>query len=83
MNRYEPARAAYAEAVALDRQAHPLIPLFVLMDAVFHNNREMAEALRRHGYPLRLDEVPDAHNYTGWRDAFDPGLTDLLRHVWG
>jgi enterochelin esterase family protein len=48
-----------------------------------HNNREMAAALRRQGYPVRLFEVPDAHNYTGWRDAFDPHLTDLLRHVWG
>jgi enterochelin esterase family protein len=46
------------------------------------NNREMAQALRRHGYPVELFEVPDAHNFTGWRDAFDPYLTDLLRRVW-
>ena len=28
-----------------------------------------------------LAEVPDAHNFTAWRDAFDPHLTDLLRRV--
>jgi enterochelin esterase-like enzyme len=47
-----------------------------------HNNRDMARILARQGYPVRLHEVPDAHNYTAWRDAFDPHLTDLLRRVW-
>lgn len=46
------------------------------------NNRAMAGALREQGYPVNLVEVPDAHNYTAWRDAFDPHLTDLLRGVW-
>jgi len=54
-----------------------------LVEENLHNNREMAETLRRQGYPVTLAEVPDAHNYTGWRDAFDPYLTELLRHVWG
>jgi enterochelin esterase family protein len=48
-----------------------------------HNNREMARSLRRQGYPVELFEVPDAHNHVGWRDAFHPYLTDLLRRVWG
>jgi enterochelin esterase-like enzyme len=48
-----------------------------------HNNRLMAAALRRQGYPAVLHEVPDVHNFTAWRDAFDPYLTDLLRAVWG
>jgi enterochelin esterase-like enzyme len=43
-----------------------------------HNNRAMAAALAGQGYVARLDEVPDLHNYTGWRDAFDPYLTALL-----
>ena len=34
------------------------------------------------GWETELHEVPDAHNYTGWRDAFDPYLVDLLRRVW-
>jgi enterochelin esterase-like enzyme len=54
-----------------------------LAEENLHNNRQMAETLRRQGYPVTIAEVPDAHNYTGWRDAFDPYLTELLRHVWG
>lgn len=46
------------------------------------NNRVMARALAEQGYPARLDEVPDLHNYTAWRDAFDPHLTRLLQAVW-
>jgi len=48
-----------------------------------HNNRAMAATLAAQGYPATLNEVPDAHNYVGWRDAFDPYLTDLLARVWG
>jgi enterochelin esterase-like enzyme len=46
------------------------------------NNREMAATLARQGYPVTLAETPDAHNYTCWRDAFDPHLTGLLRGIW-
>ncbi|HEY2948286.1 MAG TPA: esterase [Micromonosporaceae bacterium] len=46
------------------------------------NNREMATALGRQGYPTELHENPDAHNFTGWRDALDPYLLGLLRRVW-
>ncbi|HYN67726.1 MAG TPA: alpha/beta hydrolase-fold protein [Ornithinibacter sp.] len=46
------------------------------------NNRDMAAALRRAGHDVTLREVPDLHNYTAWRDALDPGLTDVLRRVW-
>jgi enterochelin esterase family protein len=42
-----------------------------------HNNRLMAHALG-----VELAEVPDLHNYTAWRDAFDPHLTGLLRRCW-
>jgi enterochelin esterase family protein len=47
-----------------------------------HNNREMASALAAQGYETSLVEVPDLHNYVGWRDAFDPHLTALLRKAW-
>jgi enterochelin esterase-like enzyme len=47
-----------------------------------HNNREMARALAEQGYEVDLEEVPDLHNYVGWRDAFDPHLTTLLRRAW-
>ena len=44
-----------------------------------HNNRAMARALAAQGYDVSLDEVPDMHNYIGWRDAFDPHLTAPAR----
>lgn len=47
-----------------------------------HNNRAMARALAAQGYDVRFAEVPDLHNYVGWRDAFDPHLTDLLKRAW-
>ena len=47
------------------------------------NNATMAEVLRGQGYRARLAELPDAHNYIAWRDAFDPHLTGLLAEVWG
>ncbi len=46
------------------------------------NNRAMAHALAGQGYEVELEEVPDMHNYTGWRDALDPHLTRLLRRIW-
>lgn len=45
------------------------------------NNRLMLQTLRSRGYPASLHEVPDLHNYTAWRDAFDPHLTRLLNQV--
>jgi enterochelin esterase-like enzyme len=47
-----------------------------------HNNRVMTSTLVAQGYPARLREVPDLHNYTSWRDAFDPHLAQLLARVW-
>lgn len=47
-----------------------------------HNNRLMARTLDAQGYDAVLHEVADLHNYTGWRDAFDPHLTGLLARLW-
>ncbi len=47
-----------------------------------HNNRLMASALSAQGYAIELHEVPDLHNYTGWRDALHPHLTGLLARLW-
>ena len=47
-----------------------------------HNNRLMARALSAQGYPAALHEVPDLHNYTAGRDAFDPHLSGLLQRAW-
>jgi enterochelin esterase-like enzyme len=46
------------------------------------NNRLMARTLANQGYPATLHEVPDLHNYTAWRDAFEPHLTRLLARTW-
>jgi len=45
------------------------------------NNRLMLAVLRSAGYPATLHEVPDVHNYTAWRDEFDPYLTELVAAV--
>src|SRR4051812_6172805 len=46
------------------------------------NNRAMAHALAEQGYEVELEEVPDMHNYPGWRAAFAPHLTRLLQRTW-
>lgn len=46
------------------------------------NNHAMAERLRAAGHDVRYLEVADLHNYTAWRDSWDPALTDLLRDCW-
>src|SRR5579863_617468 len=52
-----------------------------MIEENIENNRLMIKALQGRGYPAALHEVPDMHNYTAWRDAFDPYLTDLLGQV--
>ncbi len=64
---------------------HETVPVAMtcgLAEENLANNRQMAATLVKQGYDAHLAEVPDAHNYVGWRDAFDPVLTDLLRRVW-
>jgi enterochelin esterase-like enzyme len=46
------------------------------------NNRLMARALAAQEFDVELHVVPDMHNYTGWRDALHPHLTQLLAKVW-
>ena len=61
------------------------IPVTVACGTVeenLQNNRAVAAALRAHGYDVELDEFRDAHNWTGWRDTFDPDLPALLERVW-
>jgi enterochelin esterase-like enzyme len=64
---------------------HETVPVVMtcgLAEENLANNRQMAATLTKQHYTVELIEVPDAHNYVGWRDAFDPGLTTLLRSVW-
>jgi len=74
----------FVRKVLRDRDAAPVPAVLTcgLVEENRFNNRDMAAALARQGYPVELAEVPDAHNYTAWRDAFDPHLTGLLRRIW-
>jgi enterochelin esterase-like enzyme len=76
--------SAYTAAVlaSVPDETVPTVLTCGLAEENLANNRQMAAALHAQGYPVRLVEVPDAHNYVGWRDAFDPALTDLLRGLW-
>ncbi len=47
-----------------------------------HNNRVLAARLAELGLEVSFAENPDAHNFTAWRDVFDPHLTALLQRVW-
>jgi enterochelin esterase-like enzyme len=75
----------FVRAVLLQR-AHPdPVPVALTCGSAeenVHNNRLMARALSTQGYPAALRELPDTHNYTAWRDAFEPHLTDLLARAW-
>ena len=42
------------------------------------NNRALHGALQQYGYAAWLAEIPDAHNWTCWRDGFDPTLPALI-----
>jgi enterochelin esterase family protein len=45
------------------------------------NNEAVAEALAAQGYPAWLAEIRDGHNWTCWRDSFDPHLPALIEAV--
>ncbi len=49
----------------------------------WHNNVAMAQRLRERGHRVTLTPLDDLHNYTAWRDALHPGLTEVLQAVWG
>jgi enterochelin esterase-like enzyme len=62
----------------------PAVPVVLTCGSVeenLANNQDMAKILQSHGYAVTFAEVPDAHNWIGWRDALDPYLTALLRRV--
>ncbi len=46
-------------------------------------NRLVRDALAVQGYPVTLVETRDAHNWTSWRDTFEPHLLRFLQATWG
>jgi len=65
------------------RRAVPVAMTCGALEENADNNRVVASALAAQGYPVALHEGRDLHNYTAWRDAWDPHLTRLLREAWG
>jgi enterochelin esterase family protein len=72
---------ADAQGGGLPDRAVPVVLTCGAIEENIENNRLMAAALRAQGYPAALHERPDVHNYTAWRDGFDPHLTRLLRQA--
>jgi enterochelin esterase-like enzyme len=76
--------ATFVAAVHAGRLPGRPVPVVLTCGAIeenVHNNRSMTRVLRAHGYDATLHEVPDVHNYTAWRDCFDPYLSGLLRRM--
>jgi enterochelin esterase-like enzyme len=79
-----PQITAFVRTVAETRGDPAPIPAVLTCGTVeenLANNTAMAAILRRLGYPCRLVTVRDAHNYTAWRDALHPHLTQLVTRL--
>ncbi len=80
--------ARVVEAVRRVEQADPVDrPLQLALtcgrlEENFPNNDAMASALADQGHLVAFVPVQDLHNYTAWRDALHPTLTNLLQTVW-
>lgn len=73
------------EVLSAEGWAHP-IPVAMTCGSAeenLFNNRATGDALQAQGYEVGFAEVRDAHNWTAWRDALDPHLTDLIARMWG
>jgi enterochelin esterase family protein len=82
--RYYRRITAFTAAVRAHRVPGAPVPVVMTCGSIeenIGNNRLMLAVLRSAGYPATLHEVADVHNYTAWRDAFDPYLTELVAAV--
>lgn len=81
---YREVCTAVAEfAAALPGQVRP-VPVLMTVGAIEENranNEQLAGALTFQGYPVDARIVPDAHTMIGWRDAWSPGMDQLLARV--
>lgn len=68
---------ASLQGTALDRTT-PVTITCGLAEENLANNEAMAATLERLGCTVALHAVRDAHNYTAWRDAWQPHLTELI-----
>ncbi len=75
---------AFVAGVHAGRLPGRPVPVVLTCGAIeenVRNNRSMTCVLREHGYHATLHEVADVHNYTAWRDCFDPYLSGLLQRM--
>lgn len=75
--------AVAAISAALPVEVRP-VPVLMTVGAIEENranNEQLAGALVFQGYPVDARIVPDAHTMVGWRDAWSPGLDELLARV--
>jgi enterochelin esterase-like enzyme len=72
---------ASAHARGLPPRPVPVAATCGIIEENIENNRLMTQTLQDRGYQATLYEVPDMHNYTAWRDTFEPHLTGLLQQV--
>ncbi len=72
------------EVLTAEEWAHPIKVTMTCgtIEENLKNNRAVEQALRRQGYDARLTANRDGHNWVGWRDTFDPHLTELLNGMW-
>jgi enterochelin esterase family protein len=64
--------------------SHP-VPVVITCGTVevnLPNNRATGLVLARQGYPVRFVPSRDGHNWTAWRDLFDPYLVRFLEELW-
>lgn len=76
----------FVRAVQEVEAASRPVPTVITCGAVeenLANNELMAATLARLGYTVRTATVRDAHNYTAWRDALHPHLSDLVTAAMG
>ena len=70
--------AAMTAAMAVEVRQVPTLMTVGAVEENRANNERMAGALAFQGYDVDARLVPDAHNMIGWRDAWYPGLDQLM-----
>jgi enterochelin esterase family protein len=82
---FTPVTKFVAEVEQATSDSHPVPTVITcgVLEENLANNKQMAAALTRLGYPVDFHRLRDMHNYTAWRDALHPAGTDLFTSVVG
>ncbi|MDT4963484.1 MAG: hypothetical protein QOF87_3131 [Pseudonocardiales bacterium] len=82
---FTPVTKFVAEVEQATSDSHPVPTVITcgVLEENLANNKQMAAALTRLGYPVDFHRLRDMHNYTAWRDALHPAGTDLFTSVAG